>query len=136
MDEDKKYWEAVEKSIRRRKVEAEAGRRMDRGLAVLNHLVPGWIEKIDMESFDWGNECYCVVAQLFNNDYLLGLQALGIPYEDTSNDSDYWCWPRYFGFDAPGELEIRKILSRWWHNYISNEQMYINLDKEGEEHED
>ncbi|MEK7583502.1 MAG: hypothetical protein AAB483_03845 [Patescibacteria group bacterium] len=56
----------------------EIDERVQRGAALLDKRVPGWVMRINLETLDIGESQFCVLGQLFKS-YSNGFQALGIP---------------------------------------------------------
>lgn len=47
------------------------------GTKLLDHVMPNWHKRINIETLDLGNRQFCILGQLYG-DYLLGLRALGL----------------------------------------------------------
>ena len=62
--------------------------RVANGVALLNEKVPGWRDRIDLQTFDINSFQKCVLAQLYGS-YFDGVAALGLergnPEKDPGN---------------------------------------------------
>jgi hypothetical protein len=72
-----------------------------RDYAALNKAVPGWLESIDLATFDMSRPGQSLLTQLFGSP-AEGLKRLGIP-EDEAGD-------RSFGDTDPAEVRIWLVL--------------------------
>ncbi len=59
-----------------------------RGVALLDEKVPGWREKINVETLDMGDYCICVLGQQFG-DFGEGLSNLGFDLGDADLARNY-----------------------------------------------
>src|SRR5688572_4890181 len=58
-------------------------RRVNRGVALLNKLNPGWLERVDENTLDIRNEYRCPLGQVYI-DYASGCDAIGISISSTN----------------------------------------------------
>lgn len=67
--------------------------RVSRGVELLDEKVPQWWNDIDIDDLDMCNPHFCILGQLFDQDYSGGREALGIAFG---------CGDQ-FGFDVSDE---------------------------------
>lgn len=62
-------------------------RRVNRGVALLNRIKPGWFNHISLTYLNLSQPSNCVLGQLFN-DYTNGIRSVGLPvlYNDKGTD--------------------------------------------------
>lgn len=78
----------------------EARERVARGAALLDEKYPGWADRINLERFDLGNACTCVLGQL-EGFFWTGAQKLfGTP--DRLNPENYIAIS--YGLWLPGSI--------------------------------
>lgn len=94
---------------------------VDWGTALLDEYVPGWEEEIHLPSLDLSSGCNCVVGQLFGQDYVNGLRALGLQAGAQH------------GFDLPDELDKWgkwEELTALWREVIENRRALRKLEED------
>lgn len=73
---------------------SEIDPRVLRGAHFLDVRRPGWDERIDLDTFDLGNACDCVVGQT-EGDYQDGAKTLGLePYGDEAREFGFVVGPK------------------------------------------
>jgi hypothetical protein len=78
---------------------AVAVSRVARGVAFLNARVPGWEERVDLNTLDIQHLEHCVLGQLFG-DYVIGVEELGLKEEGDRLDE---VSVHSLGFQASGD---------------------------------
>lgn len=58
------------------------GRRVSKGIKLLDKVKPDWWKKIDLRTFDMGEANYCVLGQSFGN-FFSGLKHLNLTEEKS-----------------------------------------------------
>lgn len=82
--------------------------RVKQGVALLDEKCPGWEFRVDLEALHMGDECRCVLGQLYC-EYIEGRDALSLSQDDAMEH----------GFDVPRspryayESEYRKLTRAW-----------------------
>lgn len=59
------------------------------GNALLDHLAPGWWDKITIPKLDLNNEFQCILGQLIVKDLMLDAMKTGLT---NYGSTEHWCW--------------------------------------------
>jgi hypothetical protein len=78
--------------------------RIERGAALLDQACPAWENDIDLGTLDLGNECDCVLGQLYG-DYATGLAQVDGPLT--------WHNAGRFGFITYGRESYEALTQKW-----------------------
>ncbi len=78
-----------------------------RGAALLDTRLPGWWEVLDEDTLDLGNQCNCILGEIFG-DYDKGQQILGL--SDTE--------AKHYGFFTRG-TQLWDTLTDGWRVIIT-----------------
>lgn len=85
-------------------------RRVNRGVAKLNELSPGWLSKVNPDKLVLNSYSGCVLAQIYG-DYGAGLNAIGISFYDMTNMRERV----NLGFSVNGEpYDVHKKTEEFW----------------------
>lgn len=85
--------------------------RVRAGMALLDERVPGWEQRIDLDTLHLGDCTTCVMGHVFGS-FNAGLRKLGPPIYSSSA----WSTSRDFGFSGP--MEHYGALTRAWKRAI------------------
>jgi hypothetical protein len=55
----------------------ERVKRVERGMALLDRIAPGWEERIDLRTLDINNGCFCILGQLYG-EYTRVINSIAI----------------------------------------------------------
>lgn len=90
----------------------EVAERVTRGAEWLDANVPGWVERVDVETLDLQSPCRCVLGQLYEDFDAAPVEVRGEEGFILGFDSDFDVWyiEQYFG-DLTAEWR-RLILAR------------------------
>lgn len=94
--------------------------RVARGVALLDEVMPGWADRIDLLRLDIDVPAHCVIGQLHPQDgeysapYSVGLDRLG-----WADADDRWERAKAHGFDDAYSARGSRALTDEWRNVIA-----------------
>ncbi len=76
--------------------------RVARGVALLDEKMPGWVDRIDVDTLEISSIRHCVVGQLNQGEFARGIRLLGLGA--YANGAEYgFAWSGFYGLSSGEE---------------------------------
>lgn len=94
---------------------------VNRGAALLDEILPGWVEKIDLEALELDSDCQCVLGQLALDlnprRFVYSRYGAAIQAIEQAADIDLGAQEFFYGFNLPsnwgGPADFTDLTQEW-----------------------